>query len=52
MAILDLPGPSYLCLYQYPGDVLSRPPEEMPKVLTNWRVDDLIAIRESLWRGG
>jgi len=52
MAILDLPGPSYLCLYQPPEKIPTVITEEMPKCLTNWRVDDLVSTRESLMADG
>ena len=52
MAILNLPGPSYLCLYQPPGEVPRILEEELPKCLVNWRVDDLTATREKLLAKG
>ena len=45
LAVLNLPGPSYLCLYQMEEEY-SR--EQMPKCLMNWRTDDLQAVRNKL----
>jgi hypothetical protein len=45
MAVLNLPGPSYLCLYKM-GDDYNR--EETPKCLMNWRTDDIEETRNKL----
>lgn len=42
MAVLDLPGPSYICLYSVDSDYDR---EEHPKILLNWRTDNIEAVR-------
>ncbi len=47
LAVLSLPGPSYLCLYGSTEEHAYTTPSE-PKCLINWRTDDINATRERL----
>ena len=50
LAVFDLPGPSYLCIHGMP--TAEYEPQEHPKCLTNWRVDDIEEVRTKLLKQG
>lgn len=51
IAVFDLPGPSYLCLYALP-EARGYSREDAPKCLINWRTDDAAATRAELLSRG
>ena len=51
IAVFDLPGPSYLCLYKA-QDPQPEVREKWPRVLINWRTDDVFLTRDELIRRG
>ncbi|MCC7478543.1 VOC family protein [bacterium] len=51
VAVFDLPGPSYVCLYALPKP-RGYEREDAPKCLINWRTDDIVATHAELLSRG
>jgi catechol 2,3-dioxygenase-like lactoylglutathione lyase family enzyme len=51
IAVFDLPGPSYLCLYAL-AEPCGYSREDAPKCLVNWRTDDIVSTHAELSHRG